>query len=678
MGDLGLTTKTDSAVAAALAAFLGSRRRDALSANVETLTDAWRQNPFVRAGVSAIYRIVKGIPAVAVEGSRAAEKDAKAAPSTHPLAVLLSAPSPCVYGSELWAQVAAYRKLDGHAYVVLYGRAGFWERRGSEWPREMQAVNTRAVRYDESDVDQVTGAVRRWRVQTRTGREVIVPADAMMHLRDFDPRDPIGCSSPLDPAWLGMEADLNVDAYSRAWLANFGAIGTWLQAKTDLGPEERKAVLAAFNDAFVGSGAAGKTFLTGPDLEVKTGAGAQTSKDMEMPRLREWNRDVVKAVLGVTDFEIGRVADYNRANSESARRWLVENTILPELEAIESAFWAHVAEPVGRRGGQDVWMRFDRDSMLALKPALNETATTARTLIETGFDPAAVSDKLGLGLPFVALPDVPEAPTSAAPKTAPHVWIKKAPASRSPLSAATARRLNDAWRKHAELVVGKKWRSFTAARYSATVAEARKLTDIGDLSASTVDRLLHPVSEWTSGAEAAAKAGFKGLGAPLADNLSAEVGGFSRIEVGQATFAPAAGRRVAQMVKVGEHLRTRIRSNILKAVQEGGIDDIESMLRQRFGAALPSNAAVVARTEAGMFQNDVRQSLMVADGIDEKEWSAAQDEHTRPTHKELDGSRVGVNERFANGLLYPCEAGGPASEVIQCRCTALARIRERE
>jgi SPP1 gp7 family putative phage head morphogenesis protein len=129
------------------------------------------------------------------------------------------------------------------------------------------------------------------------------------------------------------------------------------------------------------------------------------------------------------------------------------------------------------------------------------------------------------------------------------------------------------------------------------------------------------------------------------------------------------------MVRVSTALRTRIRSSVLKAMTEatgaeGGftVADLEGVLQSRFKGILPSNAAVVARTESAMFANDVRQNLMRADGVTQKRWLATNDQWTRESHRELDGVTIGIDERFPNGLLYPCESGGPAEEVIQCRC----------
>ena len=62
-------------------------------------------------------------------------------------------------------------------------------------------------------------------------------------------------------------------------------------------------------------------------------------------------------------------------------------------------------------------------------------------------------------------------------------------------------------------------------------------------------------------------------------------------------------------------------------------------------------------------------------GIDvEKQWLAALDPRTRGSHRHLDGETVKLDAEFSNGLKYPGDPDGPASEVYNCRCTLVPVI----
>lgn len=57
-----------------------------------------------------------------------------------------------------------------------------------------------------------------------------------------------------------------------------------------------------------------------------------------------------------------------------------------------------------------------------------------------------------------------------------------------------------------------------------------------------------------------------------------------------------------------------------------------------------------------------------------KQWLAALDSRTRGSHRHLDGETIGLDEEFSNGLKYPGDPDGPASEVYNCRCTLVPVI----
>ena len=58
-----------------------------------------------------------------------------------------------------------------------------------------------------------------------------------------------------------------------------------------------------------------------------------------------------------------------------------------------------------------------------------------------------------------------------------------------------------------------------------------------------------------------------------------------------------------------------------------------------------------------------------------KQWDSTLDSRTRESHQKLDGEIVNVNEKFSNGLLYPGDSNGSASEVVNCRCALLQRAK---
>lgn len=97
-------------------------------------------------------------------------------------------------------------------------------------------------------------------------------------------------------------------------------------------------------------------------------------------------------------------------------------------------------------------------------------------------------------------------------------------------------------------------------------------------------------------------------------------------------------------------------------------------------ARIPKNNAMrIVRTEANRIQN--RASMDACNkaqskGADVvKQWDASLDKRTRRSHRHVDGEIRELDEPFSNGLMYPSDPSGRASEVINCRCALLQRAR---
>lgn len=58
-----------------------------------------------------------------------------------------------------------------------------------------------------------------------------------------------------------------------------------------------------------------------------------------------------------------------------------------------------------------------------------------------------------------------------------------------------------------------------------------------------------------------------------------------------------------------------------------------------------------------------------------KQWDSTLDGKTRPSHKKVDGEVRELDEPFSNGLMFPSDPNGKASEVINCRCALFQRAR---
>jgi len=142
--------------------------------------------------------------------------------------------------------------------------------------------------------------------------------------------------------------------------------------------------------------------------------------------------------------------------------------------------------------------------------------------------------------------------------------------------------------------------------------------------------------------------------------------------------------------EVGAFLR--VRENFIKdagkttfdkltASLNAGFDQGETMselagrVKQVMRSATDEQAVTIAVTETHTAFSTARQAQQEAAGVAYKEWLSAGDDRVRFTHSQIDGIVMPSDQPFAVGgalLMHPCAEGGPAEEVINCRCIAIA------
>jgi hypothetical protein len=131
-----------------------------------------------------------------------------------------------------------------------------------------------------------------------------------------------------------------------------------------------------------------------------------------------------------------------------------------------------------------------------------------------------------------------------------------------------------------------------------------------------------------------------------------------------------------QIVSIRGTAVEEVKREVKKTIAEGG--DIVTDLSAAIQKVVNSNtfylwqAERIARTETTTAMNAASQVAAEATGIIyEKQWLSAGDGNERPSHRDLNGQQVSMGQKFSNGLRYPGDPTGVASEVVNCRCTTL-------
>ena len=114
-------------------------------------------------------------------------------------------------------------------------------------------------------------------------------------------------------------------------------------------------------------------------------------------------------------------------------------------------------------------------------------------------------------------------------------------------------------------------------------------------------------------------------------------------------------------------------SKLLQAIENG---DSVLALQESLKRIIGNNTASLQRNARTMFTGaecggrlDSYRELDSQGVVQAKVWVATPDDRTRPSHIDIDGEEVDINEEFSNGCMFPGDSDGPSEEVWNCRCT---------
>lgn len=116
---------------------------------------------------------------------------------------------------------------------------------------------------------------------------------------------------------------------------------------------------------------------------------------------------------------------------------------------------------------------------------------------------------------------------------------------------------------------------------------------------------------------------------------------------------------------------------LTEIIKGGTINDIAKRVTDIVNKNL-NDTIRIARTETTRLESMGRQDSFMygkEQGLQlKKVWISTADKRTRDRHLRMNGELRELEERFSNGLMYPGEFGGKASEVINCRCTHVTEL----
>ena len=306
---------------------------------------------------------------------------------SHPLYDMLKS-----FGQESnYADAMALTEID-----MLTQAAGYWLIDGNVLQR--LDATTIDVKADRNGISEFT--------QTIDGTVVNrFPREAIVYFREPDNEvDLIPGTAPWTVAKLAIDQEYEANRYVKAYFANDATPALLLTTEQDVGDKGIKEILTWWNHLFRGPKNRGKTAAV--DRGMKAQQLAADMGDQALVEIRDQAREDICVVFGVPKILAGSLLESTYANASEARKYLLEDKIIPRGEYYAGVINHDLVE----RFDPSVRFEFQTDEL----PIFQEDATSKWERLSGAITQQVISADFArqeMGWPLEAAPAVqPEQP----------------------------------------------------------------------------------------------------------------------------------------------------------------------------------------------------------------------------------------------------------------------------
>lgn len=611
----------------------------------------------------------------------------------HPLLDLMKSPNPYMGGTNFFEAIlwnlllTTTRTPGGQAFIIGEKPTNF---RKGEIPKELWVFGDDAMtaRVDSNGI--LVGWTFGFGAQTME-----LTLDQVIRINLFNKYDWKQGMSPLAAAVIEVDQDAKAKEFNTRFLENNAMPGGMVSL--DGAPPDKQiweSLKTMWAEKYAGFQNAGKTVFM--PWMLKFEQFARSHLDFSYMEQLGWNRDAILAAYRVNKWSVGISEELNYATAKEATRQLIERCVLPLARVIFTSLNENWIRYIDKR---NLRIKLDLSEAQALKEDRSIKVKDAGLLIDQGLPPTAAYEFVGLDIDTKPFPWLNEDRSMAGqfsqqleadkemsanrenepkkpnePKKSLVVITKD---ERDALSKSYIEKLFQPGEKEMLPAIT---RYFTSQRNAMQAHVQEVLKGLPSLSSIDPKAFLLDRKEEDAGLIRTfqplyinqTKRTLRGLRSEMKalslDATEEEIREFlkSRLlnlsEINNTTFAGVEAA-LAEIVTAGIEQYSTM-PELGKAINDGIFDVYQGRLK---------HTGLIARTETATVTNGVRFEVFQSSGIEKQEWLTAKDGRVRETHVAEDGHIVPIGDRFpSTGLLHPNDPHGPAHEVINCRCVALA------
>jgi HK97 family phage portal protein len=476
---------------------------------------------------------------------------------------------------------------------------------------------------------------------------------------------------PIDVIKNEIITDINATNYNKLFFENFGRVGNILKdTEGNISAEQLNKLIDQFNNAHQGVGNSHKTLGLPKGIEYEE--LQQTLREMEFLQSRKDIRDRILNVLGIPKGVFGISDDVNLANALTHDKVFWSKTIKPNLLRIQNKY----NQQLFNRYFPGYAMYFDFSQIEETFEDYKVKAETAKLFIDMGYTTNEVNKRFDLGMPEIEGPagELRLKPASMIP-----VDDYLIPVSDSKdIDIITTKTTTDVIEKSSrsfirkynmlQREVEKKFNSKLKRYFNNQLGKVQSVIN-GTKDINKTDILINIkvlldeekdivgkslLSVYEDGSEKASIIAQEAVNVRAVSRVNREV----------------VDGMVNKIKGINDHTYNLIRSQVVEAIDAGEtIDQLSKRITDVYKFN-QSRARTISRTETGGLLNRSTYEEYKQVGVKKKQWVGG----NRPSHASINGQIKNMNENFDNGLAYPHDPSGPASEVINCTCTLVAII----
>lgn len=631
------------------------------------------------AQVPSVYKAVKAISdnvPQAQMGIYRWENDEEIQEAENPVLELLNQPRRTgkkQSGNDFMQELCGYYALNNEVFIRMVG--GIGNMAGTRTlPAELWVLNPEKMR---ENIDKGTDIITSWRY----GRETI-PAEEIIHIKDFNPYDEHRSLSPNEPLGNEMNLDRLASIYNMAFFENDATPNAVLTSSEPMSKQSRDRLKAWIEKRHQGAQNKHKMDVLEGGVDIKT--IAQTHSDMEFIDQRRFSREEILGAFRAPKALFNITEDLNYATFQGQMKIFWLYAIMPILRKVEDAININLIWPSDRK----IYFAFNIKNVPAFQDDFDGKVITAKTLFDMGFTANEINQKLGLGFDEEDWRD--------------YWWIGfnlmpadqildgggyfqdpgatddpgKQPDKEKPKKAAEPPKKDDP-----DILGWHTWKAFVARQAPAERLMERKLSRFFYEQRS---RMLSAINEQNMRQGPDLLNWDKENGElrrhtqPIMEQAvnhgvdhARELVGKKSLENLEVRLRAYIDARMSAIVGMNNTTKKLLRKAIDQAIEKGAtIQQITDLIKEKYNL-MAARAKLIARTETAGAVNGGSKIYYEDVGVPKKRWVTAGDEVVRESHRACgrQGS-VKMDAAFVNGCRYPGdqEVNDPG-EVCNCRCT---------